>query len=322
MLSFSNSLSEHETVERDVLPMRRRVASELRYVLVTPARNEEQYIGRTLDSVCSQTRPPVRWVIVSDGSTDRTDDIVNEYRRSREWIDLIRMPEHRERSFAAKVQCFNAGFDRVKNLQFDIVGCLDADVSFEEDYFDFLIRKFADGPRLGVAGTPFVERGSHYDYRFTNIEHVSGACQLFRRECFEAVGGYIPIKGGGIDWTAVTTARMKGWQTRTFEERVCLHHRPMGTGSAGRLGRFFRHGQKDYYLGGHPVWQILRGGYQMTRFPYVVGGIALLAGYFWALLRRVERPIPKELVRFHRAEQMARLKGRFSMMWRGEEVSS
>jgi glycosyltransferase involved in cell wall biosynthesis len=282
--------------------------SEFTYVLVTPARNEEEHIGRTLESVCAQTRLPLRWVIVSDGSTDKTNDIVNAYRRDRAWINLIRLPEHRDRSFAAKAQCFNAGLETLQGLSFEVIGSLDADISFEPAYFEFLLQKFEGNSRLGVAGTPFVEAGKRYDYRYTNIEHVSGACQLFRRECFEAVGGYIPIEGGGIDWTAVTTARMKGWQTRTFEEQMCQHHRPMGTGTGGRVGRFFRHGQKDYYLGGHPAWQVLRCGYQMTRSPYVVGGLSLLAGYLWAVLRRMDRPISDELVRFHRAEQMARLK--------------
>jgi biofilm PGA synthesis N-glycosyltransferase PgaC len=286
----------------------RQAGTSLRYVVITPARNEEQYIGRTLASMVAQTHPPVRWVIVSDASTDRTDEIVNEYREHCDWITLIRMPEHRDRSFAAKVQCFNAGLAEVQCLGFDVVASLDADISFESDYFEFLMRKFAENPGLGVAGTPFVEGGSHYDYRFTNIEHVSGACQVFRRECFAAIGGYVPIKGGGIDWTAVTTARMKGWQTQTFTEKTCLHHRPMGTGSAAsQLRGIFRHGQKDYYLGGHPLWQLFRCGYQLTRPPYIVGGLWLLAGYSSAFVRRAKRPIPDELVQFHRAEQIARL---------------
>jgi glycosyltransferase involved in cell wall biosynthesis len=265
---------------------------------------------------------PLKWVIVSDGSTDRTDAIVNQYCRDRSWIDLIRMPEHRDRNFATKVQCLNVGLARVKDIPFDVLGCLDADISFDTGYFDFLIGKFAENPRLGVAGTPFVENGRHYDYRFTNIEHVSGACQLFRRECFEAVGGYVPIRGGGIDWTAVTTARMKGWHTRTFVDKKCLHHRPIGTGSGNALGAYFRHGQKDYYLGWHPAWQVVRSGYQMTRSPYVFGGVSLLAGYVWAFLRRVERPISKDLMQFNRAEQLARLRRQLSVMWRGEETNS
>jgi glycosyltransferase involved in cell wall biosynthesis len=247
-------------------------------------------------------------VIVSDASSDRTDEIVNEYRRQYEWIDLIRMPEHRDRSFAAKVQCINAGLQSIEQVPFDIVASLDADISFEPDYFEFLLDKFAADPRLGIAGTPFVEDGRHYDYRFTNIEHVSGACQVFRRGCFEEIGGYVPIRGGGIDWTAVTTARMKGWRTRTYTEKTCLHHRRMGTGSANQLKGIYRHGQKDYYLGGHPAWQLFRGLYQLTRRPRVLGGLCLMAGYVAAWFRHAPRPISTELIAFHQAEQMTRLR--------------
>jgi poly-beta-1,6-N-acetyl-D-glucosamine synthase len=299
-----------------------RIETELEYVLITAARNEERYIRRTLDSMAAQTRPPVRWIIVSDASTDGTDEIINEYRQRCDWIDVIRMPEHRDRSFAAKVHCVNTGFEQVKNLRFDVVGSLDADISFAPDYFEFLLAKLAENPRLGVAGTPFVEGGRHYDYRFTNIEHVSGACQVFRRECFEEIGGYVPIRGGGIDWTAVTTARMKGWQTRTFTEKTCLHHRQMGTGSASQLKGVYRHGQKDYYLGGHPLWQLFRCGYQMARVPYIIGGLCLLAGYVSAFLHQAERPISQELMRFHRAEQMARLRRLFHLFRRPEVAGS
>lgn len=282
--------------------------SSLRYVLVTPARNEAKHIGLTLESVVSQTHRPARWLIVSDGSTDGTDAIVEGYARKTDWIRLVRLPDNRERSFAAKVDAFNAGFRELADVPYDVIGSLDGDISFDPEYFAFLMAKFAADPKLGVAGTPFVEHGTHYDYRFTNIDHVSGACQMFRRDCFAAIGGYVPIKGGGIDWTAVTTARMRGWRTRTFPEKTCLHHRPMGTGSAkGRLRAIFRHGQKDYNLGGHPVWQLFRGAYQMTRRPLMVGGLALVAGYAWAGLQRRPRPIGDELIQFNRTEQMARL---------------
>jgi biofilm PGA synthesis N-glycosyltransferase PgaC len=279
----------------------------LRYVLITPARNEGENIGRTLASMVVQTHRPLVWVVVSDGSTDRTEDIVSEYVQKHDWIKLIRRPVRRERSFAGKVECFNAGLQAVRELRYDVIGNLDADLSFESDYFAFLMARFAEEPRLGVAGTPFVEQGRHYDYRFTNIEHVSGACQLFRRECFADIGGYVPIKGGGIDWVAVTTARMKGWQTRTFTEKSCEHHRPMGTSSVGPLRGAFRQGQKDYYLGGHPIWQIFRSLYQLSKPPYIVGGASVLAGYSWAWMCRQERPVSTQLVRFHRQEQMTRL---------------
>ncbi len=282
------------------------------YLLITPARNEEGSIEKTIQSMIFQTVLPVRWVIVSDGSTDRTDEIVKRYITQYQWIELIRMPEHRDRQFAAKVQCINAGYERVKGIEYEIIGCLDADISFEKDYLEFLLGKFVEMPELGVAGTPFVEEsGEIYNYEFTNIEHVSGACQLFRRKCFEDIGGYLPIQSGGIDWVAVTTARMRGWQTRTFTEKVCFHHRKMGSANSGALLTWVRHGREDYYLGNHPLWQIFRSLYQMTRKPYIIGGAFLFFGYCYALMRRVEIPISPELMSFHRNEQMMRLQAIF-----------
>lgn len=279
----------------------------LSYVLVTPARNEEHNIGRVIESVVAQTVLPMRWVIISDGSTDGTDDIVKTYQRKYSWIEFIRMPEHRDRHFAAKVKCFNSGYNKVKGLDFRVIGNLDADISFEDDYFRFLIDKFAADPLLGVAGTPFVEDGKHYDYRFTNIEHVSGACQLFKRECFEEIGGYLPIKGGGIDWVAVTTARMKGWKTQTFTGKTCLHHRKMGTGNTSHMMIWFRQGRKDYILGNHPLWEVFRSCYQMTKRPFIIGGWLLIIGFLFEVLKKTNRPIPNNLVEFVRKEQMQRL---------------
>jgi len=281
------------------------------YVLITPAHNEEAYIEKTIQSVISQTILPKKWVIVSDGSTDRTDEIVHEYCAKYQWINLIRMPEHRDRQFAAKVHCFNAGYQRIKDLHYDIIGNLDADISFREDYFEFLLNKFSKIPELGVAGTPFVEGSVHYNYRFTSIEHVSGACQLFRRECFEAIGGYIPIKSGGIDLIAVTTARMKGWKTRTFTEKTCYHHRKIGTGNSRVLIARFKDGKKDYFLGGHPLWELFRFFYQMTRRPYIVGGLFLYFGYIYAFLSGKDRNVSQELTKYRRSEQMQRLKRYF-----------
>jgi len=279
-----------------------------RYVLITPARNEEENIGRAIQSVISQTVLPVKWMIVSDGSTDHTDEIVRSYLPAYSWIELLRMPEHVDRQFAAKVNCFNAGYAKAGNLKYDIIVNLDADISFDRDYFEYLLAKFAEDPRLGVAGTPFVEDGKHYDYRFTNIEHVSGACQLFRRECFEEIGGYIPIRGGGIDWAAVTTARMKGWKTRTFTERTCLHHRKMGTGNVSALMTWFRQGRKDYFLGNHFLWEFFRAVYQMTKKPYFIGGFLLVSGFAWSSVKREGKPVSEDLIAFQRAEQMRRLK--------------
>jgi poly-beta-1,6-N-acetyl-D-glucosamine synthase len=282
-------------------------ASGLRYVLITPARNEAAFIELTLKSVASQTVLPVKWVIVSDGSTDGTDGIVLRYAARHPWIELVRMPERQERHFAGKVHAFNAGYERVKNLPYDFIGSLDGDISFDPEYFSFLLQKLAGDPKLGLAGTPFKEGDQMYDYRFVSLEHVSGACQLFRRECFEEIGGYVPMKGGGIDHVAVITARMKGWRTRTFTEQVCLHHRKIGTAKHSAVRMKYEIGKLDYALGGSPLWEVCRSIYQLTKPPVVLGGVMIFSGYFGSLLRRVERPVSRELVRFRRREQAGRL---------------
>jgi poly-beta-1,6-N-acetyl-D-glucosamine synthase len=279
------------------------------YVIVTPARNEAQFIELTLKSVLAQKILPLKWVIVSDGSTDGTDEIVKKYASNHPWIELVRMPERQERDFAGKVHAFKAGYARVGDLDYEVVVSLDADISFDADYFSLLLGKLSADLTLGLVGTPFQEvSGQTYDYRFVSIEHVSGACQVFRRECFEAIGGYLPVKGGSIDHIAVISVRMKGWKTRTFTEKVCLHHREIGTAQRSVLTSRFKLGIKDYAVGNHPLWELFRTAHQMTLPPLAFGGLALGTGYFWALLRRVERPVSRDLIDFHRREQMQRLK--------------
>jgi glycosyltransferase involved in cell wall biosynthesis len=288
------------------------------YTVVTPAKNEEAYIGHALKAMVVQTVPPVKWVIVSDGSTDRTDEIVRTYADKHPWIELYRRPQQESRSFASKAQAIRDGVARLRGLDYEIIVNLDADVSFGPDYFEFLLGKFAGNPKLGVAGTAFQDPSLDYDYRFTSIEHVAGPCQVFRRACFEEIGGYVPVQGGGIDVIAVLTARMKGWETRTFPERTYQHHREMGTAKYSLLMARFRDGYKDYNLGAHPLWELCRVTYQMTKPPLVLGGFALFAGWFWCVVRRVKRPVPRELVEFRRRDQMTRLK-QFAGRWFGRK---
>jgi glycosyltransferase involved in cell wall biosynthesis len=278
------------------------------YVLITPARNEAKYIELTIRSMLAQTVKPLKWVIVSDGSTDETDDIVAQYATKLPWIELVRMPEREERHFAGKVHAFNAGLARVAASEFEVIGNLDGDVSFEAGHFEFLVSKFAGDAQLGVTGAPFREGGLQYDYRFTSIENVWGGCQLFRRKCFEEIGGYVPVKGGCIDHIAVVSARMKGWKTQTFTENVCIHHREMGTAQRSALAAKFKTGVKDYSVGNHTVWELFRTVYQMKQRPVIIGGLALGWGYAWSLLRRKQRPVSEDFVAFTRREQIVRLR--------------
>ena len=279
----------------------------MKYVLITPAHNEEAFVEKTLASMVAQTRLPERWVIVDDGSTDRTAQIVEGYASRYPWIELFRRPVQSDRSFAGKVHAFNAGLERVRSLEFDVIGNLDADLSFDPEYLGLLIGKFAEDPRLGVAGTPFTEDDGYDTARdsFEGENHVAGGCQLFRRQCFEEVGGYIPNRGGGIDWIAVTTARMKGWKTRSFPEKRFHHYRSLGTAGKSSWAASFSYGEKDYYLGGSPLWQLCRVVYRATKRP--TDGLALLFGYCWGAIRRIERPVSPELMQFHRQEQMKKL---------------
>lgn len=291
--------------------------------LITPAWNEAALITETIKAVVAQTVRPAKWVIVSDGSTDGTDDIVKQYAAQHGWIELVQMPQRAERHFAGKVNAFKAGQARLQNVQYDVIGNLDADITFETDYLEFLLGKFLADPKLGVAGTPFREGNYQYDYRFTSSDHVSGACQLFRRECFEQIGGYVPIKIGGVDLVAVITARMKGWQTHTFTEKICMHHRKIGTAAMrNNLRVAFKGGRGDYMLGGHPVWEFFRCIYQMTKSPVVLGGALRFAGFSWAMLRRTEKAVSPELAKFRGKEQMHRLKKFIGARIRGAKAEA
>jgi hypothetical protein len=288
-------------------------SADLTYVLITPAWNEESHLGELIQSVTAQTALPLRWVIVSDGSTDRTDDIVRAAAATHPWICLLRRERASERHFAGKAHAVNAGFESLRALSFDLIGNLDADITLPPNYYEFLLGRFAAMPDLGVAGTPYVEDAERpdvhsYAHRFADLNHVSGACQFFRRRCFEEIGGYTPVKKGGIDWVAVTTARMRGWTTRTFLERVAFHHRAMGTADRDRLRARFRHGQEEFLVGGHPLWQLLRGVFQMRHPPLLLGGLCLMAGYVSAWISRKPSPVPADLREFHRREQLQRLR--------------
>jgi biofilm PGA synthesis N-glycosyltransferase PgaC len=204
----------------------------------------------------------------------------------------------------------NAAFASCHALDFEVVGNLDSDTSFALGYMEFLLHKFAADPKLGCAGTPFTQDGG-YDSTKDSYEgenYVAGPIQLFRRQCWIEIGGYIANPAGGVDWIAVMTARLKGWTVRSFDDLRYHHHRSMGTAERNEVVALFTYGEKDYYLGNSPIWQMFRVSYRLLKKPYIAGGAALFFGYFWAALRRVKRPISNELVKFHRADQMKKLK--------------
>ncbi len=295
-----------------------------KYVLITPARNEESNISRLIDAVVSQTQQPEKWVIVDDGSTDRTGEIADRAAAENEWIEVIHRPRHIDRNFAGKVMAFNAGYARLQSVDFDVIGNVDADVAFEPSYMAFLMSMLAANPEVGVAGTPFTE-DSGYDSAKDSFEgenYVSGGCQLFRRQCFQEIDGYVPNPAGGIDWIAVMKARMKGWKVKSFPQMRYSHHRPLGTAEKSHFKALVDYGERAYYLGGSPIWHLFRVLYRLPRKPVIVGSVGLLWGYCSAWIRRIDRPVSAEMIQFHRGEQLRRLR---SILWsvvRLEKVDS
>jgi len=295
----------------------------MKYVLITSARNEESFIAKTLDSVTSQTQLPEYWVIIDDGSTDRTAEIIEEYAHRFPWISLIRRVNRYDRHFGGKADAVNAGYKFLETAHFDIVGNLDADVSFEPNFMEFLMQKFAEDPQLGIAGAPYIE--GHFDSALDSFEgenYVAGQIQMFRKQCFLEVGGYTKSRAGGVDWIAVMTARMKGWKVRSFAEKRFHHHRVMSTAERWILAAYFSYGQKDYYLGGSPFWEIFRVTFRAMKKPFFIGGMAMFCGYCHAALTRMERPVSRELMRFHRRNQLRKLKRIFQSLLRLKKVDN
>ncbi len=278
------------------------------YVLITPASNEEAHIERLIKCVAAQTVAPVKYVIVSDGSTDRTDEIVKQYARELGFVELLRHEKKVRTSFGSKALAFNAGWERLQALDFDFIANLDADISFEPNYFESLIAEFQKDPDLGLAGGHVHDllNGRFVPQRMSE-DSVAGPTQFFRRQCLEDIGGYLPMRCGGIDAAAEIMARMKGWKTRTIWNSRVLAHRPVRTGRKSIFGVRFNKGIMNYTLGYHPLFQTLSCLWRVTDHPFAVGSACVMAGYVWAALQARESPVSREFVDFLRNEQLHRL---------------
>lgn len=278
------------------------------YLLITAAHNEEKFIEGTIKSVISQTWLPKKWIIASDASTDSTEKIVERYASEFDFIELVCIQKNHARSFASKVYALNAGLEKIDLRECKFIGVLDADISFEKSYFANLIAQFESDPNLGLAGGfIYEERYGNFRTRSGNsIRSVAGAIQLFRRECYESIGGILPLRYGGEDWCAEVMARMNGWQVRAIPQLKVFHHKPTGTG-AGVLKYWYHQGFMDHSLGSHPLFATIKCIKRLRAKPYVVGALARLAGFVCAYLRKEARPVPKEFVNYLRMEQKNRL---------------
>ena len=279
-----------------------------RYVLVTAAKNEEAYIERTLQSIVAQSVLPQKWVIVSDGSTDNTDEIVRRWAGKYDFIELLRKEPELTRNFGAKARAVRLGVERLCGTEYSFLGNLDADVTVEPDYYEKAMAKFEEDPHLGIAGgLRFDNCRGTYRKVLASPNSAGGPTQFFRRECYEQIGGYLSVRLGGVDYVAEIMARMHGWKVRTFPDLKLWHHRRTGTENRTIFAARFHEGISAYIHGCHPLFELSRCIYRVFDRPYLLGSVFRLGGYCWAVLCREEKDVPEQVVRYLRREQIDRL---------------
>jgi len=281
------------------------------YVLITPAKNEELHIRKTLETVTRQTYLPGLWVIVSDGSSDRTDELVTEFSRRHEFIRLVRLENRGDREFSSQAFAATAGYQAIRHAKFDLAGFLDADISLAPNYYAELITGFEANPKLGVAGGVIVEdRNGRWKMRYgDSADYVAGAIQMFRRQCYEEIGGFIPLRWGGHDTVANAMAGKNGWEVRAFSHLHARHHRPTGTAGTTVHRSRFRQGMHDHFMGYHPLFELVKCVRRIIEPPYVTGSIFRFCGYIWPRFNRANPGVPADVVCYLRREQIWRLLG-------------
>ncbi len=301
-----------------------------RLLLVTPAYNEAAYLESTIRAVAAQSRLPDLWLIVDDGSTDETAQLLDRYARKMPFLEIRQAPARDRQAgddglaLAAEAVAFNAALADVDPAEFTHVGKLDADVELPPEYLERLLERFAEEPELGIAGGTLLEPDSG-EWRPTRVpvHHVRGALKLYSRECFEKIGGIQERLG----WDTIdeTYARMRGFQTRSLPELAARHHRPVATRGGTLRGRA-RHGQCAYILRYGFWWVALRSLKVACLRPRGLSGIAFLHGYLRAALRREGRVEDEEYRRFvarelrGRARAAGNLKDRFRVRSEGAKV--
>lgn len=279
----------------------------MKYVVITPVRDEEQYMPCTLESMANQTVRPAQWIIVDDHSTDDTPEIVRRFSQEYRWIKLVEFDRQAVRQRGGRiVQLFYEGLKHIEDLDHDLVVKLDADLSFPKDYFERLIERFAHNPRLGIAGGECLEwNGDIWQLQVTPKEHVRGATKVYRKTCFDDIGGLVAV--GGWDHIDELRAQMKGWHTRGFEDLTVRHHRPMGA-AEGRLRAHVRQGQNSYFLGYPFPIIVARSVYRaVVDRPHVLGGVAMLWGFLQSWLGRRRQLDDPELRSYLRRQKWHQL---------------
>lgn len=292
-----------------------------RYCLISPCRNEEEFCRRTLDSVVEQTEQPALWVIVDDGSTDATPQILADYAAKHDWIQVVTRTDRGERAVGPGViQAFYAGYDTIDPEAFDYLCKLDLDLELPRGYFAELMDRMEQNPRIGCcSGKPYFPGPSNTAKTFDGElisegcgdENAIGASKFYRSACFRQIGGFVrQVMWDGIDGHR---CRMKGWIAVSWDdpELRFLHLRPMGSSQKGIVTGRLRHGFGQYFMGTGLGYMTASALYRMAKRPFVVGGAAMWWGYVKSALEGVERYDDPKLREFvHEYHKSCLLKGK------------
>jgi biofilm PGA synthesis N-glycosyltransferase PgaC len=287
---------------------------DIKYVVVTPVRDEASYLPLTIESMVRQTILPQEWVIVNDGSKDETGKIIEDAARQYPWIRGVHRQDRGFRKWGAGIiEAFYSGFDVLTCPDWDFMSKLDGDLSFEPDYFERTFHKFQENHKIGIGGGVLY----HQDNGKRVLEdhpvfHVRGGVKIYRRACWDAIGGL--WVGPGSDTVDEVKANMLGWTTMSFFDIQMTHHRFTGA-SWGRWGGLVKDGKIDYVSGYHPLFLTAKSIVRLVRRPYILGSVALVYGYISAYLQGVPRVNDPDLIRYLRRQQLARLVGA-ETIWR------
>lgn len=280
------------------------------YVLMTAARNEQQFLGYPIASVLSQTFLPKRWIIVDDGSTDGTGEIIAGYASRYEFIQVIRRDaKGNNLGFASKVFALREAYEQVRGMDYKYIGNLDADVSFEPDYYHKIVSRLEAKKQLGITGGFIFEsdQGVFKSRKSNSVRSVAGAIQMFRRECYEQIGGLTPIRTGGEDWVAETSARMHGWEVMAYPDCRVFHHKSSAK-TRGVWRDQFRMGLMDYAVGSHPLFEAVKCARRFRERPVLGGAFCRFGGFLWGYYKREMRPVSDDFIKYLNREQLMRLK--------------
>jgi poly-beta-1,6-N-acetyl-D-glucosamine synthase len=279
-----------------------------KYLIITAAKDEEEYIAKAIQLVLRQTVLPLAWIIIDDGSTDQTAKIIEQFAVEHPFIQIHSAGSRGGRNFGSQYKALQAAYELAKPLDFEFVGVQDADLGPEQaDYYESIIREFQQNSRLGIASGYIYERQhGEWQSRKGNSKDSTTGSAVFRRTCFDQIGGYTPLLYGGSDWLAQLDAKILGWEILTRPDLHIFHYRP--TSSAGGIWRGkFREGLMDASFGSHPVFEFFKCCRRVTSFPFLLGSFVRFAGYLWWNITSRKLVIPAEKVRFLRKEQLAKL---------------